>query len=73
MCCHSPTTRRPGTGPWSRIPTDPAAGLVEAAALFTAGALRIRVQETFTLETAAKAHDASQAGHVAGRFVIAID
>jgi NADPH:quinone reductase-like Zn-dependent oxidoreductase len=53
-------------------PTDPAAALAQAAALITDGVLRIPVQEAFTLETSAKAHDASQAGHVAGRFVIAV-
>lgn len=56
----------------SQQPTNPKAALAEATALITDGALRIPVQEAFTLETAAKAHEASQAGHVAGRFVIAV-
>lgn len=56
----------------SQRPTDPAASLAQAAALIADKALRITVQQAFTLDTAAKAHDASQTGHVAGRFVIAV-
>lgn len=57
----------------SQRPTDPTAALAQAVALSADGALRIPVQEAFTLKTAAKAHEASHAGHVVGRFVIAVD
>lgn len=47
--------------------TEPAAAFTEAARLFTAGALHIPVQQTFTFDTAAHANDVSAAGHVVGR------
>ena len=45
----------------------------EAARQFEAGTLRLSVAKAFTLAEAAAAHEASQAGHVAGRTVIVID
>ncbi len=51
---------------------DPSAALAEAARLFAAGQLRIPVARTFTLSEAPDAHQASMAGHVAGRTVIVI-
>lgn len=56
----------------SSKPVDRRAALAEAARKFEAGNLRIPVANTFTLEEAAAAHAASQAGHVAGRTVIVI-
>lgn len=50
--------------------TDPAAAFTEAARLFTAGALTIPVQQTYTLDTAAQAQDTSAAGHTVGRLII---
>ena len=49
------------------------AALVEAARQFEAGTLRLSVAKAFTLAEAAAAHEASQAGHVAGRTVVVID
>lgn len=55
------------------LPTRQSAALAEAAELIEAGALRIPVQEAFTLDTAASAHIASQAGHVVGKLVIVVN
>ena len=44
----------------------------EAARLFGEGSLRIPVAQTFTLDEAPQAQAASEAGHVAGRFVVVI-
>ncbi|MCS7483159.1 NADP-dependent oxidoreductase [Umezawaea endophytica] len=51
---------------------DRTAALAEAARLFESGQLRIPVANSFTLEQAADAQAASQAGHVAGRTVIVV-
>ncbi|MDQ2851101.1 MAG: NADP-dependent oxidoreductase [Actinomycetota bacterium] len=44
----------------------------QAAALFEAGKFTLPVEQTFTLEQAGAAHQASQAGHVRGRFIITV-
>jgi NADPH:quinone reductase-like Zn-dependent oxidoreductase len=46
--------------------------LIEAARLFTAGALHIPIDETFTLATAAAAQTRSAAGHVVGKHVLVV-
>lgn len=51
---------------------DIAAALAEAARLFSAGALHIPVQKTFSLADAGQAQQASADGHVAGRFVVTV-
>lgn len=56
----------------SGTPTDPVAAFTEAARLFTVGGFHIPVQQTYTLDTAGEAQDASAAGHVVGRFVITV-
>lgn len=50
--------------------TDPVAAFTEAARLFSAGAFHLPVQQTYTLDTAGPAQDASAAGHTVGRLVI---
>lgn len=49
------------------------AAFAEAAGLAAAGQLRIPVQQTFSLDQAAQAQQASAGGHVAGRFIITTD
>ena len=49
-----------------------AAALAEAARLVEAGELRLTVARTFPLSAAAEAQEASQNGHVAGRYVITV-
>lgn len=44
----------------------------EAAKLFQAGSFTLPVEKVFSLEQAGDAHAASAAGHVRGRFVIAV-
>lgn len=51
---------------------DPATAFAEAARLFEAGGLRLRVARTFSLEDAAAAQAASAEGHIAGRIVVAV-
>ncbi len=48
------------------------AAYAQVAKLFEAGTFTLPVQQTFTLEQAGAAHEASAAGHVRGRFVIAV-
>ncbi len=48
------------------------AAYTEAAELFEAGKFTLPVEQTFTLEQAGAAHQASAAGHVRGRFIIAV-
>lgn len=57
----------------SATPVNRSAAFAEAARHFEAGRLHIPVASTFTLDEAATAHRASQAGHIAGRTVIVID
>ena len=57
----------------SATPVNRGAAFAEAARQFEAGRLKIPVANTFSLYEAAAAHEASQAGHVAGRTVIVID
>lgn len=52
---------------------DSGAALAEAARQSEAGAFSIPVANLFKLEQAAKAHRASQTGHVAGRTVLVLD
>lgn len=54
------------------LPTRMTEALAEAVALYEAGALRVAVQEHYALDAAARAHEASQAGHVTGKLVIAV-
>jgi NADPH:quinone reductase-like Zn-dependent oxidoreductase len=49
-----------------------AGALAEAARLFDEGAFRIPVEKTFPLAEAAEAQRASEAGHVAGKFVVTV-
>lgn len=56
----------------SSNPTGQTAAYAEAAKLFEAGKFTLPVEQTFTLEQAGQAHEASAAGHVRGRFVIAV-
>jgi NADPH:quinone reductase-like Zn-dependent oxidoreductase len=56
----------------SSTSTGQAAAFAEAARLFEAGALRIPVDRTFSLDDAGAAHEASAAGHVTGRIVIVV-
>ncbi|HEY0777714.1 MAG TPA: NADP-dependent oxidoreductase [Gemmatirosa sp.] len=56
----------------SATSNDPGAAFAEAARLFTAGALRIPVEQTFPLAAAGEAHAASAAGHATGRLVVTI-
>lgn len=52
--------------------TNITAALEEAARLFTEGAFRIPVERTFPLGEAAQAQEASEAGHVRGKFVLTV-
>jgi NADPH:quinone reductase-like Zn-dependent oxidoreductase len=52
--------------------TNMTAALEEAARLFTEGAFRIPVERTFPLGEAAQAQEASEAGHVRGKFVLTV-
>ena len=49
-----------------------AGAMAEAARLFTEGAFTLPVEGTFPLEEAPKAQAMSEAGHVAGRFVVTV-
>jgi NADPH:quinone reductase-like Zn-dependent oxidoreductase len=51
---------------------DAAGALAEAARLYDEGAFGIPVERTFPLEAAAEAQAASEAGHVAGRFMVTV-
>jgi NADPH:quinone reductase-like Zn-dependent oxidoreductase len=44
----------------------------EVARLFAEGRFRLRVARSFPLEQAAQAHAASEAGHVAGRYIVTV-
>ena len=44
-------------------------GLVE---LIEAGQLKVRVEQTFPLEDAAKAHELGEAGRVSGKLVLTV-
>jgi NADPH:quinone reductase-like Zn-dependent oxidoreductase len=52
--------------------SDRSAAFTEAARLSEEGKLHIPVARAYPMDRAAEAHAASQAGHVAGRFVIAV-
>ncbi len=52
--------------------TNPSAAFREAARLFSEGAFHLPVESTFALSDAADAQAASQAGHAAGRFIVAV-
>ena len=56
----------------SSTTTNAPAAFAEAARLFSAGALTLPVDQTFTLDTAGDAQAASAAGHVAGRLVVTV-
>lgn len=49
-----------------------AAGIVDEVGDGVTGKLRMQVARTFTLDQAIEAHRASEAGHVAGRFVVTV-
>ncbi len=53
-------------------PVDPAGASAQAARLFEHGAFHLPVARTFPLDQAAAAQEASEAGHVAGRFIVSV-